>query len=104
MHKHSNKAYFIGTGEGLFNWSSVAEAQAAVPEQFNLKTAGYRDTFVTSPINPSWLAIRYQVVNPGAFLFHCHIETHLEGGMAVALLDGVDAWPFIPRAYDGGYS
>jgi len=48
------------------------------------------------------MALRYEVVNPGAFLFHCHIQTHMAGGMAVALLDGVDQWPQIPPEYANG--
>ena len=99
IHKHSNKGYFIGQGMGRFTWDTVAEAQKDLPEQFNLEKAGFRDTFVTSPQGESWLAIRYQVVNPGAFMLHCHIETHLEGGMAIAILDGVDAWPTVPDEY-----
>jgi hypothetical protein len=39
------------------------------------------------------------VVNPGAFFLHCHINPHLEGGMGMALLDGIDEWPTIPNAY-----
>ena len=36
---------------------------------------------------------------------HCHIQTHQNGGMALALLDGVDKWPKIPDAYlyDSGF-
>ena len=30
---------------------------------------------------------------------HCHFEIHLGGGMAVAILDGVDAWPEVPPEY-----
>ena len=48
------------------------------------------------------MALRYQVINPGAFLFHCHIQTHMMGGMAVAMLDGVDAWPTVPSEYSDG--
>ena len=99
MHKHSNKAYNIGGAAGIFNWSSVDEAIKAVPDAFNLKNPRYRDTFITGATGPAWMVVRYQVVVPGAFLFHCHIETHLEGGMAVALLDGVDRWPTIPNEY-----
>ena len=99
MHKHSNKAYFIGTGDGRFTWDTVAEAQKEIPDAFNFESAGLRDTFVTSPAGEAWTVIRYQVINPGAFLLHCHIETHLEGGMAIAILDGVDAWPTIPEEY-----
>jgi hypothetical protein len=35
------------------------------------------------------MIVRYQVVNPGPFLFHCHIHTDMVNGMAVALLDGI---------------
>jgi FtsP/CotA-like multicopper oxidase with cupredoxin domain len=59
----------------------------------------YRDTFVTAPNGEAWIAIRYQVVNPGAFLLHCHMETHFMSGMGMVLLDGVDAWPEVPARY-----
>ncbi|RHZ59020.1 multicopper oxidase [Aspergillus thermomutatus] len=102
IHKHSNKFFVIGQGNGDFNYTSVAEATKYIPESFNFKTPQIRDTFITPPTapGPTWLAIRYQVVNPGAFLLHCHIQIHLSGGMALALLDGVDKWPVdIPEEY-----
>lgn len=101
IHKHSNKYYVIGQGQGVWNYTSVAEAMEHIPESFNLKNPQYRDTFATPPAatGPTWLAIRYHVINPGAFLMHCHIQVHLSGGMAVALLDGVDKWPVIPEEY-----
>jgi FtsP/CotA-like multicopper oxidase with cupredoxin domain len=98
IHKHSNKAFILGTGVGSFNWSSVAEASAAIPQNFNLVTPPYRDGFVVPPsgLTYTWLAVRYHVVNPGAFMMHCHIQSHLSGGMAMIMLDGVDQWPEIP--------
>jgi len=101
IHKHSNKYYVIGQGQGIWNYTSVAEAMEHIPESFNLKNPQYRDTFSTPPAStgPTWLAIRYHVVNPGAFLLHCHVQVHLSGGMALALLDGVDKWPVIPEEY-----
>lgn len=95
IHKHSNKAFVIGSGNGAWNWTTVAEAQKAVPGNFNLVNPPYRDGFMTPPAEtgPSWLAVRYQVVNPGAFMLHCHIQSHLTGGMAMVMLDGVDEWP-----------
>lgn len=101
MHKHSNKAYVIGSGVGPWNWSNVAEAAAVQPHSFNFDTPLLRDGYNT-PIAagaPSWLAIRYHVVNPGAFMLHCHIQTHLAGGMAVAILDGADVLPGVPAEY-----
>lgn len=99
MHKHSNKAYIIGANTGQWNWTSVDDAIKAQPQSFDLVNPRYRDNFLTGNEGPAWLAVRYQVVNPGAFLLHCHIETHIEGGMAFAMLDGVDVWPHTPDEY-----
>jgi FtsP/CotA-like multicopper oxidase with cupredoxin domain len=101
MHKHSNRMYLIGRGVGPFKWPSVAEAIKYVPSSFNIANAQYRDSIITATTiqKPSWTAVRYHVENPGAFLLHCHMLTHLQGGMAVVLMDGVDAWPKIPAKY-----
>ncbi|KAE8146905.1 multicopper oxidase-domain-containing protein [Aspergillus avenaceus] len=101
IHKHSNKYFVIGAGQGSFTYASVAEAVKHVPQNFNFVTPQIRDTFPTpsAAAGPAWLAIRYQVVNPGPFLLHCHLQLHLSGGMALALLDGVDAWPVVPGEY-----
>jgi FtsP/CotA-like multicopper oxidase with cupredoxin domain len=105
MHKHSNKAYVLGQGVGNWTWDTVAEAAAALPATtFNFQNPPLRDGYVTTPNeqNNTWMVIRYQVVNPGAFLFHCHVQTHMFGGMAVAMLDGVDEWPEVPAEYADG--
>lgn len=101
MHKHSNKAYVIGSGTGPFTWTSVAEAAAAQPQNFNFVNPPLRDGYATAPGagQSVWLAIRYHVVNPGAFMLHCHIQTHLSGGMAVAILDDLAAVGDIPSEY-----
>jgi FtsP/CotA-like multicopper oxidase with cupredoxin domain len=107
IHKHSNKHFVIGQGLGTFSWSSAADAMQSIPGSFNLVNPPIRDTTSTpsSGTGPSWLAIRYQVVNPGAFMIHCHIQVHQSGGMALALLDGVDEWPAVPSNYldDSGF-
>lgn len=95
IHKHSNKAFLIGAGQGNFTWRSTKEALRESPQSF-LDTPIYRDTFVTAPTGEAWILIRYHVTNPGAFLLHCHIETHMQSGMGLVLLDGVDAWPKVP--------
>jgi FtsP/CotA-like multicopper oxidase with cupredoxin domain len=73
LHKHSTKAYRIGAGIGQFNYKSVAEAMQSIPGNFNLIDPPFRDGFQTIPNGqgPTWLAVRYQVTNPGVFLFHC---------------------------------
>jgi len=105
MHKHSNKAYVLGKGVGAWNWSSVAEAAAVLPNTtFNFVNPPLRDGYTTTAAeaNNTWMALRYEVVNPGAFLFHCHVQTHMAGGMAIAMLDGVDDWPTVPLEYADG--
>ena len=102
VHKHSNKAYIIGSANGIFNYTSVAEAMKHMPSgTFNLQTPQLRDSFTTPSVllGPAWVAFRYQSVNPGAWFLHCHIQTHLDGGMAMTILDGVDAWPDVPAEY-----
>ncbi|KAJ5617837.1 hypothetical protein N7537_002951 [Penicillium hordei] len=101
IHKHSNRVYVLGIGTGKFNWTSVAEAQREIPDKLNLVDPPMRDTFTTLPSleAPNWMAVRYHVQNPGAFFLHCHIDPHLTGGMALAILDGIDTWPSIPTQY-----
>ncbi|PYH39519.1 multicopper oxidase [Aspergillus neoniger CBS 115656] len=102
IHKHSSKYFVIGTGNQPFIWSSVEEAMKDIPENFNFENPQMRDTFYSpsSSTGPSWLAMRYHIVNPGPFLLHCHLQMHHVGGLALALLDGVDAWPTdIPEGY-----
>ncbi|KAJ5764925.1 hypothetical protein N7520_004484 [Penicillium odoratum] len=107
IHKHSNKHFVIGQGSGNFTWDSVAEAILDIPGSFNLVNPPLRDTSATpvAVTESMWMVFRYQVVNPGAFLMHCHIQLHQSGGMSLAILDGVDAWPTIPTAYldDSGF-
>jgi hypothetical protein len=44
IHKHSNKGYIIGRGDGVFNYSSVAGATTCIPESFNIPKALLRDS------------------------------------------------------------
>ncbi|KAK3358827.1 Cupredoxin [Lasiosphaeria hispida] len=101
IHKHGNKMWRIGHGEGEFTWGSVNEAIAAIPGSFNLVDPPRRDGFVTEAATDAktWTAVRYHVTNPGAWLLHCHIQSHLLGGMAVVIQDGVDHWPQAPPEY-----
>ncbi|KAJ5392905.1 hypothetical protein N7465_011879 [Penicillium sp. CMV-2018d] len=101
IQKHSNEFFLIGYGQGLWNYSSVSEAIRYIPQSFNFNWPPILDTISTLPAatEPTWMAIRYQVNNPGAFHIHCHIQVHTSGGMALAILDGIDTWPEIPAEY-----
>ncbi|KAK3365614.1 Cupredoxin [Lasiosphaeria ovina] len=101
IHKHGNKMWLLGQGSGPFKWATVAEAAKAIPQSFNLVNPPRRDSFVTPPANTdvAWMAVRYHVTNPGAWLVHCHIQSHLIGGMAMVIQDGVDKFPRVPAEY-----
>jgi len=102
IHKHGNKMWQIGNGIGDFPWANAAEAAAAVPLNFNLVDPPKRDGFVTAqatPTNGTWTVLRYHVTSPGAWLVHCHVQSHLVGGMALVIQDGADAWPVVPDYY-----
>nr|WAU16861.1 CTB12 [Cercospora sp. JNU001]WRF81185.1 laccase [Cercospora sp. JNU001] len=104
MHKHGNKVFLIGSGSGNFPWDSVEEAIPHLPEgTFNFHDPPYLDTFNTVEMegqaNDTWTAVRYKAEYAGAWLFHCHVQTHLSGGMGMVVLDGVDTWPEVPLAY-----
>lgn len=101
IHKHGNKMFLIGQANGPFNYSTVAEAYAAQPQSFNFATPPRRDVLTTYPTSnqQAWMAIRYYSNDPGAWQLHCHINNHFDGGMSVAIQDGIDHWPSVPAYY-----
>lgn len=98
IHKHGTRLWVVGSGAGVWNWTSLAEAMIDEPDSFNLVNPNYRDSTVTS-FTQGWVAVRYHSSNPGPWLLHCHVETHMAGGMAMVIMDGVDKWPTIPPEY-----
>lgn len=98
IHKHANKYFVIGAGVGNFTWDTVAEAQAA-GIHFNTQNPAYVDGFTSIPAEGqgAWMVFRYQANTPGAWLLHCHVQSHLSGGMAVAILDATNDFPTPPQ-------
>lgn len=89
MHLHGHKFWFLGAGEGDFPFQFVTDAPSTM---INLQNPPYRDT-IDLPAS-GWAVIRcaerlsgrltqfinflrYITDNPGAWLFHCHIQWHL---------------------------
>ncbi|EFQ31449.1 multicopper oxidase [Colletotrichum graminicola M1.001] len=101
IHKHGNKMFLLGSGAGNFTWNSIEEAVAANSTGWNLNDPPRRDGFATpNAINgPTWMAVRYLVDNPGAWLLHCHIQSHIQGGMSAIIQDGINAWPVTPQEF-----
>ncbi|KAJ6446856.1 MICOS complex subunit mic19 [Purpureocillium lavendulum] len=88
LHLHGHKFWVLGSGSGPFPYGSVTEAPA---DAINLVDPPYRDTAALPP--QGWLALRYVTDNPGAWIFHCHLQWHVVSGMAVVLVEGLGETP-----------
>ncbi|KAH7029787.1 Cupredoxin [Microdochium trichocladiopsis] len=103
IHVHGRHFYVLGSGVGAFPWSTVAEAQAELPAgAINLNNPQLRDTFVTpasSMTELSWLVLRRASDNEGVWMIHCHIQSHLQGGMSMVIQDGTDGGIDVPEEY-----
>jgi iron transport multicopper oxidase len=44
-----------------------------------------RDTFVLRP--QGYIVLRFQANNPGVWLFHCHIEWHVDQGLIATMVE-----------------
>ncbi|KAB5589622.1 Multicopper oxidase [Ceratobasidium theobromae] len=103
LHKHGNKAWFLGSGVGDFPYQSIHEAIQANFSGINMVDPPYRDDFVT-PADSSgkaWLAFRYRAEDVGPVFLHCHLDPHLATGMAVVFMEGVERLTegYIPTYY-----
>ena len=50
----------------------------------------------------SWIALRFDATNPGSWVAHCHIEWHLDMGMAMVFSYGQTLIPSPPAGYVAG--
>lgn len=84
IHLHGHKFWVLGYGKNeTFNESNLIT-----------KNNPYRDTAYI-PQN-GWLGIRFKADNPGVWIFHCHIEWHLDAGMAITINEAFDKIPNVP--------
>lgn len=77
MHLHGHSFYIVGTGIGNYNFDED-------PKTFNLVDPPYVNT-ATSP-KSGWVALRFKALNPGVWLWHCHLDRHLEWGMDFVMI------------------
>ncbi|TKW24993.1 hypothetical protein SEVIR_3G086900v4 [Setaria viridis] len=75
MHLHGVNFYVLAQGVGNYD-------EAAAAPRFNLENPQERNTVAVPP--GGWAVIRFQANNPGVWFMHCHIEDHLDVGLAMA--------------------
>ncbi|KAK1425275.1 hypothetical protein QVD17_20625 [Tagetes erecta] len=88
IHLHGYSFYVVGYGSGNYNPQTAS---------FNLVDPPYMNT-IGVPVG-GWAAIRFVADNPGVWLMHCHLETHMAWGLSVALIvkNGQGPMETLPR-------
>ncbi|KAL2427350.1 Oxidoreductase OpS5 [Exophiala dermatitidis] len=85
MHLHGHDFSVLGQGRGVFTADMVSQLHFDNPIR--------RDTVLLFGIgNPvaftsGWTVIGFQTDNPGAWVMHCHIIWHADGGMGLQFLE-----------------
>ncbi|KAF9343338.1 ferroxidase fet3 [Mortierella sp. AD094] len=81
FHLHGHVFQLVGRSDGFYDGSTPYP-------YYNSTNPLRRDTvYVPSLTNA---AIRFKASNPGVWLFHCHIEWHLQAGLAVTFIEAPD--------------
>lgn len=101
MHLHGHDFSVLGQGHGVFTSDMVG--------QLNFGNTIRRDTVLlwgapvidpstgrpftgpNAPAQSGWTVIGFQTDNPGAWVMHCHIIFHADGGMALQFIEQPDS-------------
>ncbi|KAK9454995.1 Cupredoxin [Dipodascopsis uninucleata] len=89
LHLHGHSYFVISQSEDQhFPYANIEKAiNAGYP--INFDTAPQRDTYMIA--KGGHLVLRYIANNPGVWLFHCHINAHMMGGMMIAIVEDISA-------------
>lgn len=91
-HLHGHDFWVLGYGEGKFDMFND-------PKKYNLVNPIMKNTV---PVHPfGWTALRFKADNPGAWAFHCHIESHFFMGMGVVFAEGIEKVGKLPSSIRG---
>lgn len=91
-HLHGHDFWVLGYGEGKFDTFND-------PKKYNLVNPIMKNTV---PVHRyGWTALRFRADNPGAWAFHCHIESHFYMGMGVVFESGIDKVGKLPSSIMG---
>ncbi|KAE9008679.1 hypothetical protein PR003_g16079 [Phytophthora rubi] len=93
FHMHTHSPWVVGSGT-----ASLSDIQAG---NLNLKLSGAmkRDVYTIPPCdtddsgactNHGYVVLRFTADNPGVWIIHCHIDWHLDAGLAMVLVEGED--------------
>ncbi|EEZ98364.1 laccase 1 isoform X1 [Tribolium castaneum] len=98
LHGHSFRVVAMERVGSHVNVSEILKMDQNGQIKRNLVDAPLKDT-VTVP-DGGFTIIRFKATNPGYWLFHCHIEFHVEVGMALVFKIGEDyEMPPVPKDF-----
>ncbi|WZY79898.1 hypothetical protein YC2023_026282 [Brassica napus] len=77
MHLHGFNFYVLGYGFG--NYDPIRDA-----DKLNLVNPQMHNTVGVPP--GGWVVLRFKANNPGAWMFHCHMDAHLPYGIIMVFI------------------
>lgn len=84
FHLHGHVFQLIARGEGVPDDESPVAFDPKVVTDFP-EVPMQRDVVFVKP--QSYIVLRFKADHPGVWFFHCHIEWHLEQGLAIQLIE-----------------
>jgi multicopper oxidase len=78
FHLHGHYFHVLGMsaeGAGKYNGQALNETDPIQKDNLTIPRNG-------------WGVVQWEAGNPGVWFFHCHIEWHLEAGMAILVIEG----------------
>lgn len=92
FHMHSHSPWVVGSGV-----ASIEQIQKNELPPLKLLNPMTRDVYTVPPctsdgkggcLDAGYLVLRFTADNPGVWIFHCHIDWHLEAGLSMILVEG----------------
>lgn len=97
MHLHGHTFWTLAYNDSVsvFPYSSVGEAiESGDEEMFDFDTAPYVDGVAV--LTGGYAVVRLVADNPGVWMIHCHIQTHVSAGMSAAFVSAKEDIGSIP--------
>jgi len=88
MHLHGHDFSLLGQGDGLFTADMVDTLNFDNPMRRD--TAMLRGAASAAATSGGYTVIGFETDNPGAWLMHCHIAWHVDGGLALQWIERPD--------------
>lgn len=88
MHLHGHDFSVLGAGDGVFTSDMVSTLNFDNP--IRRDTAMLRGSNSPAATTGGYTVIGFETDNPGAWLMHCHIAWHVDGGLALQWIERPD--------------